>query len=399
MPPCANANRGAAQAAESDLRSAPLWKGAKPAARLCEEFSRLFGVPHVFLLSSGKAALTIALEALGTLSERREVIIPAFSSFCLPSAVVRAGMKVRLCDILPDTLDFDLKRLREALTDQTLCVIPVHLFGLISQVDKIAKLARERGAFVLEDAAQAAGGRLQGPPVGTIGDIGIFSLGRGKNMTASAGGVIVTHSDTMADTIARRIQAQGLERPGAGCSAWLKAAALTVFLHPRLYWLPEQIPSLNLGVSEFDPCFDVAPFSRLQAGLGRSSLRRLDEYNQIRRVHAQQLERAVEGTPGLNLPQALANSTPVYLRFPILVEDPERREAVYAALAYQHLGVSKTYPSALNGIRELMPCTVRNESAYPGAETVAQQILTLPTHPFVLQSDLGRVAALIRASR
>jgi dTDP-4-amino-4,6-dideoxygalactose transaminase len=88
-----------------------------------------------------------------------------------------------------------------------------------------------------------------------------------------------------------------------------------------------------------------------------------------------------------------------YLRFPILVEDPERREEVYAALAYQHLGVSKTYPSALNGIRELMPCAVRNESAYPGAETVAKQILTLPTHPFVLQSDLGRVAALIRASR
>lgn len=71
------------------------------------------------------------------------MIIPAFSSFCLPAAVVRAGMKVRLCDMLPDTLDFDLKRLREALTDQTLCVIPVHLFGLISQVDKIAKLARE----------------------------------------------------------------------------------------------------------------------------------------------------------------------------------------------------------------------------------------------------------------
>lgn len=374
-----------------------LWAEPQSGASFREDLARYFGIRHVFLLSSGKAALTIALEALGTLSERREVIIPAFSSFCLPSAVARAGMKIRLCDILPETLDFDLQRLREAVTDQTLCVIPVHLFGLISQVDEIAKLARERGAFILEDAAQAAGGLLQGRPVGTLGDIGIFSLGRGKNMTASAGGVIVTHSDAMADAIAGRLRVRSLERQRAGYSAWLKAAALTAFLRPRLYWLPEQIPSLNLGASEFDPCFDVAPFSRLQAGLGRSSLRRLDEYNQIRRVHAQQLKRGLEHTPGLKLPHTVADSTPVYLRFPMLVEDPLRREAMHATLARHHLGVSKTYPSSLNGIWELASYAVRNESAYPGAESVAQKILTLPTHPFVSQLDLDRIVALIQA--
>jgi hypothetical protein len=161
-----------------------------------------FGVRHVFLVSSGKAALMVTLKALRSLSPRREVVTPAYTCFSVPAAIVHAGLRPAPCDIDPSTFDFDHALLERTLTDDTLCVIAHHLFGVPSAIDRIRALCEAQHIFVVEDAAQAMGTESGGRKLGTLGDVGIFSLGRGKNITCGSGGIIVTNSDRIADAIA-----------------------------------------------------------------------------------------------------------------------------------------------------------------------------------------------------
>jgi dTDP-4-amino-4,6-dideoxygalactose transaminase len=146
-------------------------------SQLKGQIQEYFKAKHIFLVSSGKAALYLSLRAMQQSSKRRELVIPAYSSFCLASAVARTGLPVKLCDIDPDTLDFDLAKLKSTITEKTLAVIPVHNYGLVCNMGEIRRIALEKGAYVIEDAAQAAGAKFESRKAGTIGDIGILSLG------------------------------------------------------------------------------------------------------------------------------------------------------------------------------------------------------------------------------
>src|SRR5436309_1199496 len=142
-----------------------LWHGAagalSPATsrrRVEEQIRRRFGVRHVFLVSSGTAALTLSLKALRSLSGRTEVVIPAYTCYSVAAAVEKAGLRPVLCDIDPSTFDFDHALLERTLGANTLCVIAHHLFGVPSDIERIRAVCSARGIFVVEDAAQAMGG-------------------------------------------------------------------------------------------------------------------------------------------------------------------------------------------------------------------------------------------------
>jgi dTDP-4-amino-4,6-dideoxygalactose transaminase len=371
-----------------------------PIERFKSAICKEFGVRHSFLVSSGKAALTLVLSLLAQLSERRQVVIPAFSSFCLPSAVAKAGLQIVLCDISSDTLDFDLNQLEAAITEETLCVIPVHLFGLVAQMDDICRLAARQGAFVLEDAAQAAGGSLRGGKLGTLGNVGVFSLGRGKNITAVNGGVIVTNSDYLGLQLHKQIEelhgARRSPRSGSVTDV-LQGLALACLVQPRFYWLPHLLPFLKLGASEFSTAFQIAPYRASLAGIGVSVLSRLSHYTAIRRQNAAYLLRHLPVSRRFMIPRPIQESSPVYLRLPVLVRDPLLRQQLYDTLCQQGLGVSTTYPTALSAIPEIAPCVHSTCRRFPNAEFVARSILTLPTHPYTTRHDLDRIVAAFRA--
>ena len=97
------------------------------------EIREYFGSESVFLVSSGKAALVLILHALSSLRSRRKVLIPAYTCYSVPSAIVRSGLEIVLCDVNPDTLDFNYDRLEFLADEETLCVIPTHLFGICSE--------------------------------------------------------------------------------------------------------------------------------------------------------------------------------------------------------------------------------------------------------------------------
>ena len=358
------------------------------------QIQEYFKVKHVFLVSSGKAALYLSLRAVQQSSKRREVVIPAYSSFCLASAVARTGLPVKLCDIDPDTLDFDLAKLRSMITEKTLAVIPVHNYGLVCNMREIQRIALEKGAYVVEDAAQAAGARVENRKAGTLGDIGILSLGKGKNICALGGGVILTDREALAPLIDELLDLYPRERSFPECSSMLTGIALSLFLHPERYAVPARLPFLNLGANIFDPDFRIARLSNVNVEVGRRAFLSLDPYNEIRIRNAGLLNHILCTNESLRIPTPDVAGQPVYLRFPIVFPEKEARRRVFWILSRRRLGASRSYPAPLNEIPAFRKYLCA-EDDYPGAKFVADRILTLPTHPYVNEYDIQKIVSKI----
>jgi dTDP-4-amino-4,6-dideoxygalactose transaminase len=354
-----------------------------------EEIRRRFGVEHVFLVSSGTAALTLTLTALKSCSPRTGVVIPAYTCFSVAAAVVKAGLRPVLCDIDPTTFDFDHAQLERTLKADTLCVVAHHLFGIPSDVERVRALCLPRGVAVVEDAAQAMGAEVDGRPLGTLGDVGIFSLGRGKNVTCGSGGIIVTRCARTAAAIAwyyRRLPA-----PGAAdvLQELLRLVFMTAFIRPRLYWLPTALPFLQLGQTIYPRQIAVTRLSGMQAGLLRGWQTRLARANRTRSETATDLSRR------LRLP--LPHGPRPYLRLPVLAATPAERERIYARAQARGLGVSLAYPTPINEIPDIRAAF--NGARFPAARRVADSLLTLPTHHWLSEADKRAIVEVCQESR
>ena len=368
--------------------------GSKSILDFSEQLKRYFDVKHVFLVSSGKAAIWIILTSLQKLSEKREIIIPAYSSFCLASAAARSGLPVKLCDIDPATLDFDLEKLERAITERTLAVIPVHNYGLVCRLDEIRGMAQSKGAFVIEDAAQAAGASFKNQRVGTLGDAGVLSFGRGKNIYTLGGGAILTDNEVLAGEI--KNQMRGL-RSASKLPTLINLGAgfgTSLFIRPSVYAIPASIPFLKLGANVFDPDFQLNTFPALNATIGVNTFQNLDSFNQVRMENAAYLKQRFESLKECNIPKPASDAASVYLRFPIVFNGGEKREEALRLLSQKGMGANRSYPTPLNGIAEFRKYLVE-EGPFPEAESISQRILTLPTHPYVTRQDMDEMASIV----
>lgn len=345
------------------------------------------------LVSSGRAALSLGLRALASASAspRRVVVIPAYTCYTVPASVVRAGLRVRLCDIDPETLDLDPDALRAAIREDVLAVIAAGLYGLPPDVAAVRGAAGAMGCSVVDDAAQCFGGKTSGQVCGSGGDFGITSFSKGKGLSTFEGGALLSSNAEILDR-AGTLLARETVRPYSPASVALGSAGFAVFQRPRLYSLVHRIPMLGLGRSVFDPGFGMGPLGRFQAVLGIEALARADEMIEARRIRADRYRRTLEGIPGLRLPGVHASAVPAWTRFPVLLQDETRRPVLLARLAEKGLGASASYPQALSCLPELVPHLADGVACCPGAERVARAILTLPTHPAVRPEDQERIA-------
>lgn len=355
--------------------------------RFGNEISRYFGSKHYFLVSSGRSALGLILSALRRSHPEKDVVlIPAYTSYSVPSAVVNAGLKVGLYDLDSETMSPDMASLKEAITERTLCVLICHLYGYPCDIDPVLRVAGEKGVPVIDDAAQAMGAKYKGRFVGTFGAAGLFSLSRGKNINAVDGGIIVTDSDDLATAL------KGvLPRSGAGTgqgAAFIKALALSVLLHPRCYWLPQRLPFLKLGASVFDPVFETSDLSGFQAGIGRRMLKRLKAINDGRKGNAVLLCERLEGCENISLPRAVEGAEPVFLRLPVMGRNGRCSPC-------PTMGVVESYPAPLNEIEALKPFLV-GEGPFPGAKRLSETILTLPTNQYVTAGNASGIVEAVR---
>ncbi len=373
----------------SDLRAGLVaaGEGERAVAALRREICQSFGVRHTFLVSSGRAALSILLQALHALQPQRNVVaLPAYTSYSVPSAAVNAGLRVALYDLDPVTLSPVPESLARAVDHRTVAVVVCHLFGYPADLDLVRQVAAARGAYVVDDAAQAMGGEFKGKPLGCCGDAGLFSLSRGKNLNALDGGIIITHRDDLASRL------EQLQPVGDGARThrlFLKALLLSMLIRPSLYWLPRSLPFLRIGASVYDPRFPRDTFTPFQAGIARRMLARLPEVTAARREVARDLRGRLSNLHDVSPVGSGGYGEPVYLRFPVMVNSG--LPLVESPL----LGVVRSYPTPLGAIEQLRPHLVDVSARYPGAEQLAGRLLTLPTHQFVTPLDRKRIVESI----
>jgi perosamine synthetase len=354
------------------------------------------GVYHCFFVSSGRAALAVILKSLYQIWGKEEVIVPAYTCFTVPASVVRAKLRVRLNDIEESSFDLDYNQLQRQDLRNVLAIVVTSLFGLPINMERLSKFARENALFLVDDSAQSLGASWDGKKAGTFGDVGFYSLSKGKNITTIEGGIIVTSDNNIATQI--ELFVSTLRQPGPlnNISFFVKSLIYAVFLNPHFYILPDRLPFVKLGISEFNPDFRINGFALWQAALGKQLLGKLSELNQKRRENANQLIDGLKGCDGLILPQISPHGEPAFLRLPILVKDLSVRDKIYKGLLKAGIGVSKMYPSSLDQIPSLGPYLVGETNRFPKAQFVASHILTLPTHPYLMSSDRGKIISLIR---
>ncbi len=333
-------------------------------------------VKYCIFGNSGRAFLYLLLEALKRKDKERrdEVLIPGYTCYSVAASAAKAGLKIRVYDIDPQTLSPDQGSLRRA-SSRTLAIVHQHLFGIPIPIDGLKEIAQKTGAYLIEDAAQGLGGTLNGRPLGTMGDFGFYSFGRGKPLPLGCGGALVGKDQNVLSELEPKVCSRGY-------AGLITAAATRVISWPGLYWIPEMLP-LGLGETIFDPDFDVASMPSLVQRLAEKSMAILDDLNTHRRHLAKTYKEAFDDEHIMSDPKG---STPVYTRFPLMAGPGSIPKEL------KRLGVRRMYPKAIADEKTIKPYLGNQEVSTIGAAQIAQNLITLPTHTGITENLAKEIA-------
>jgi dTDP-4-amino-4,6-dideoxygalactose transaminase len=372
--------------------------GGGTVEKLEQAVQALLNTKYCFVYSTGRGAMTSLLSAIKALRSpddtRNEVILPAYTCYSVASSAINAGLKIRLCDIDPNTLSYDPQKLRQIDFSHVLAIVSSSLYGLPNDMLMLEHLAQERGIVLIDDAAQSLNARVEGRPVGTFGHAGILSLDKGKNVTSMQGGLIVTNQADLADHLQKVSQQLPDLSFKSSLVEFIKVFIYTVFLNPYAYKIPANISFAGLGETRFETDVQVRRYPRFLSSLAVAQLKRIEQITQSRTAHGEYYERVLKGNDSLTKITQMKSAQPVYLRYPVLVNDPQLRADLLDR--YREFGISVSYPKSLNNLPEIESSLVSREVC-PGAERVAEQIVTLPTHAFVRETDMQIICEILNA--
>ncbi len=327
-----------------------------------QAFAKRHQAAHAVAVSSGTAALEVALRIMGV--EGRDVIVPTNTFFATAAAVLHAGGRVRFADVDPDTLSLSLETVQAALTPTyTAAVVLVHIGGAVAPSSaEIAALCAERGLDLLEDAAHAHGSELDGRPAGSFGRAAAFSFYPTKVMASGEGGMILTDEQAFDDE-ARIYRDQG------------KAGFLGGD-HVRLGY--------------------AWRMSELHAAVGIVQLRRLDEFVATRRRAADAYDAGLATIAGITPLPADLRVGSNYYKYLALLDPGIDRADLKKRLREEHgIGMSgEVYASPLHEqpiFRDIA------HGPLPVAEDVCARHVCLPVHSDMSAAETGEVLAALSA--
>jgi perosamine synthetase len=344
------------------------------------------------LYITGRAAMASVLESIMRLrghdDQRNEIIIPAYTCYSVASSAINAGFNIRLCDIDPVTLSYDLDCLHRLDTDRVLAMVSANLYGLPNDLPALERFANEHGIHLIDDAAQALYARIDGRGVGSYGRAGILSFDKGKNVTSLQGGMVVTEDESLNRYLTEQQgKLSDLDLKGK-LKEFFKVLVYYTFLHPVMYQIPANISFSGLGETIYEDEVTVLRYPPMLSSLVKDQLSRGLDIAANRTAVGQYYDRSFDGVRGVTRIIPLSGAEPVYLRYPILVDDKQTRLRLLDEK--RALGISASYPKALSQLPEIRHKLV-GQSDCPGAEWVAQQIITLPTHAYVRQQDMSEI--------
>ena len=326
---------------------------------------------NCILGNSGRALLYLLLASLKKKenNKRNEVVIPGYTCYSVAAAIARAGLKIKVYDLDPATLQPDINSLKTAVSEKTLAIIAQHLFGIPAPVDKIKEIAQKTGVHLIEDAAQSLGGTLSAKPLGTLADFGIYSFGRGKPLPLGCGGALIGKNISALSNLISK-------STNKGHISLISTFITQIVSKPFFYWIPEKLP-LGLGETMFDPDFSISPMPAAIKRLGFITLAHLEHLNSHRRHIAKTYEQALNNKKTIPVPP---ESRPVYTRFPLMAGKSPIPEEL------KRLGVRRMYPQAILNVNTIKPYLADSQPGTPGAIEIAQNLITLPTHKGITQN-------------
>jgi dTDP-4-amino-4,6-dideoxygalactose transaminase len=346
-----------------------------------------FGALDALLTDSGTSALTLALRTAARQRPTLPLALPAYGCYDIATAAAGAGAPVVLYDLDPATLAPDLDSLRRATERGAAAILVVHLYGIPVDLSPLRPIAADTGALLIEDAAQGAGGMLEGRPLGAHGSIAVLSFGRGKGTTGGSGGALLVN-----DNAGRRALAATAPALPAAAQGWGDLARLLgywLLARPSIYALPAALPFLALGETIHHPPRPPGPIAHAPAGVLATTRALAEAEGEVRRRNAARLLAILAAKPMLRAITSPAAGEPGYLRFPVLAAEP--LAAVARDRAARVLGIIPGYPKSLAEL-EGLGWEYRNRRApFPGARELAARLFTLPTHGRLGEFDLKAV--------
>ena len=320
-----------------------------------EGFAAMCGVKHAVATSSGTTALHVALLAHG-IGPGDEVITSAFTFIASANSVLFTGARPVFVDIDPATFNLDPAKIEAAITPQTKAIMPVHLFGLTCDMAPILDVAAKHGLLVIEDACQAHGAEYAEKRSGSFGT-GAFSLYPTKNITSAEGGMI-TSNDPVIDEKCRVIRQHGMRRR---------------YYHDEL--------GFNFRMTD------------VHAAIGLAQLQKLERFNAARIANAAYLSAHLQG---VITPVTPAGQRHVFHQYTIRVEGG-RRDALAQHLSANGIGNMVYYPVPIHQQTFYVNELGYGEVCLPETERAAAEVLSLPVHPALSQTDLETIVAAVNS--
>lgn len=342
------------------LKSGMLAQGPK-VVQLEEDFAKYCGTKYAVAVNSGTAAIHSALHVAGV-RPGDEVITTPFSFIATINPILMCGAQPVLVDINPDDFNIDAARIEQAITPKTKAVVPVHLYGQPANMDEINALAKKYNLAVVEDSCQAVGAEYKGKKAGNLGDLGCFSLYATKNIMCGEGGIVTTNSQE-------------------------HVAALKQF---RQHGMSAQYEYLELGYNY--------RLTDLQAAIAIEQLKKTDKFNMARVKNATALTEGLSNIPGIITPVVNSDSTHVFHQYTIKVTSDfaKTRDELVEYLRNNKIGAGVYYPKPLHSFRHVQALGYKLGD-FQHAETVALEVVSLPVHPTVTESDIQHIINTIKA--
>ncbi len=305
------------------------------------------GAKHVIPCANGTDALQIAMMALD-FKPGDEVIVPTFTYVATVEVIALLGLKPVFIDVTPDTYELDVNQLREKLSERTVGIVPVHLYGQCSNMEAILAFSTEHGLKIVEDTAQAIGANYtfsdgRKAQAGTMGDIGTTSFFPSKNLGCFGdGGAMFTNDDDL-------------------------AAKLQMIAN---HGQKEKYYHDSIGVN--------SRLDTLQAAILRVKLKHLNKYSDARNEVANRYDEAFANHSNITIPARVKNSTHVFHQYTIQTNDI-KRDDLKKFLAEKGVPSMVYYPVALH-LQTAYQEFGFKKGDFPVAEDLCEKVLSLPIH-------------------
>jgi len=326
-----------------------------------------FGVEHAITVNSGTTALVASLAA-HNVGPGDEVIVPSFTFIATANAVKLVGADPIFVDIERDSLGLDPDGVRDAITDDTVAMIPVHLFGSPCRIGELTDIARKHDLTVIEDAAEAMGSELDGQKVGTFGDTAALSFCQNKVVVTGEGGAVITDDPDLAR------QVRLYRSHGRASSNYFESTQAGSYV------------SLGTNIRMSD----------LVASIGCAQLEKVDELIAGRRRAAQWMHEGLEELEPVTPYRGVPENFHVYQLYTVFLDSEVNRGALIDDLAERGVS-SKTYWDVPVHRTEFYRRKRGGEpETLPVTETVCSQVLSLPIYPDLTETDAKRVVTAIR---